>query len=202
MIKWGLYALWAVHRGLDTWTEEHRKWVTREGNYWNEGKIWRDAYLVKTWLETKRNKPVKLRENPKISAYRCSLSGNGRQIFPVNISERQFNSWSYSKLWQNTTEYPNLKMKKKITLKLRALPLYQCSLGYHWTGLCVREVLQKHLISRMFQFFFYPKMFHFLREKGSLVSICLMNNSATCNSQASNISVGKTVHTEVSTGKE
>lgn len=56
----------------------------------NEGKIWRDAYHVKTWLKTKQNKPVKLRETPKISAYRCSLNGNGRYIFPVNISEGQF----------------------------------------------------------------------------------------------------------------
>lgn len=79
---------WAVHRGRDTWTEEHRKWVTREGNYWNEGKTQRDAYLVKTRCETKQNKPAKLRETPKIPAYRCSLSGTGRYIFPLSISER------------------------------------------------------------------------------------------------------------------
>lgn len=109
-MHWGT---WAVHRGLDTWTEEQRKWVTREGNYWNEGKIRRDAYLVKTWLETKQNKPVKLTETPKLSAYRYSLSGNGRYIFPANISERQFNFWSSSEFQQNTTKYPNLKIKKK-----------------------------------------------------------------------------------------
>lgn len=154
MIKWGLYALWAVHRGLDTWTEEHRKWVTREGNYWNEGKIWRDAYLVKTWLETKRNKPVKLRENPKISAYRCSLSGNGRQIFPVNISERQFNSWSYSKLWQNTTEYPNLKMKKKNYFETQSSPPLPVLIGLslNW-ALCKRsstETFDKQDVSVLF----------------------------------------------------
>lgn len=132
------WATWAVHRGLDTWTEEHRKWVTREGNYWNEGKIRRDAYLVKTWFETKQNKPVKLRETPKISAYRCSLGGNGRYIFPVNISERQFNSWSYSELWQNNW-ISKFKDEKEITLKLKVLLLHQCSLGDHWTGLCIRE---------------------------------------------------------------
>lgn len=56
-----------------------------------------------------------------------------------------------------------------------------------WTWLCVTEnVLQKHLINRMFPFIFYPKMFNFStgERKGSLVEICLMNNSATRNSQA------------------
>lgn len=96
------------------------------------------------------------------------------------------------------------KDEKEITLKLNSSP-HQCSLGVHWTDLCKTEkVLQKYLVNRMFQFIFYPNMFHFStgERKGSLVEICLMNNSATCNSQASNISVDKTLHTEVSTGEE
>lgn len=124
-MHWGT---WAVHRGLDTWTEEQRKWVTREGNYWNEGKIRRDAYLVKTWLETKQNKPVKLTETPKLSAYRYSLSGNGRYIFPANIAERQFNFWSSSEFQQKHNQISKFKDKKEIPLKLRALPLTSA----HW----------------------------------------------------------------------
>lgn len=104
-------------------------------------------------MENKAKQNSETKRNPRISAYRCSLSGNDAYIFPVNISERQLNSWSCSKLWQNTTEYQNLKMKEKLLWNSKFCPsasAHGCLLcrNQHWT-----RPIQKGI--------FFPTRWHF-----------------------------------------
>jgi len=126
----------------------HRALVTREqrsaGNRSLEkaitetkGKYTERCLSSENMVESKAKQYSETKRNPRISAYRCSLGGSGRDIFPVNASERQLNSWSYSERLRNTTEYQNLKMKEKSLCNSKFSPsvsAHGCSLSraQHW----------------------------------------------------------------------
>lgn len=118
-------------------------------------------------MENKAKQNSKTKGNPGISAYGCSPRGKYRYISPVNTVESQLNSWSYSELQQNATEYQNLKIKEKLFWNSRALTLCQCSLPVCCGETCSGLSLLRRALSSPPRWHFCFKIVWFLYCKFS-----------------------------------